>query len=610
MTVKETVKYPSFGLLLKIVRFIMRFLLIAASILFALEGFPQGEPPTRLKGWAQPSFLISNDVVVPFKQATRLAGTRAMIETGNKNLLENPSFNHSTITTGWTASDITTGTNTTSPDGRAVSLTATANDATFCQEYTFPGSTEWEGLPAKISILAKSDDDSAEICEMRNGSEDTCVPIEGDIWTEYRIPTFMPDTSFGVCIKIGDSGDSAVIDDVFVGLGDGSVESVVSRSAVIDLTGSGDFTEGEVLVTRVGRQVTVSTVSNLIHSSADTVESTVGVLPSWARPLENKTNVVIFGSAFILEYRARANGSIGCSYRDWAGGFTSRSNCTVDGTISYSVQDELSTVNVIQTQKAQRCEVIDVSSDANFTAGEFKVCRDQMGRVTIQRDLSLANITFSNTTSVLSDGAVIPEWAAPAGVTRNAYQATDDAGGLRTIRVGEDRKIGFQFGGNRTSSADFTITYLAADAETSQATILGNFKANSIDGGIEVEEGKKFVMGHAVFAGGDIATNCTSSPCLRYVPIGIGSEMTLNRVGTGNYRLVMSNLKPNSLVFCNCHTSNTESACSVRSQTPPSSLSIITDGSGDVEIDIYSRSVSDGALSDRRVVIQCFTEAP
>src|SRR5690606_6893015 len=60
----------------------------------------------------------------------------------------------------------------------------------------------------------------------------------------------------------------------------------------VDLTGSGDFTVGTLLIKRVGDHVTIQSTSTLTFSSATDINSASGAIPEWARPPSTVRNAV------------------------------------------------------------------------------------------------------------------------------------------------------------------------------------------------------------------------------------------------------------------------------------------------------------------------------
>ena len=60
--------------------------------------------PYGFKGQQQSTTLYSNVLQGQNNLVTNMGGINALLETGNKNILTNPSFEHATFSTGWTNS--------------------------------------------------------------------------------------------------------------------------------------------------------------------------------------------------------------------------------------------------------------------------------------------------------------------------------------------------------------------------------------------------------------------------------------------------------------------------------------------------------------------------
>lgn len=101
------------------------------------------------------------------------------------------------------------------------------------------------------------------------------------------------------------------------------------RSQVVDLTASGSFTGGTVLVHRVGQCITISVLTDLTHVSASVVASAVAAIPSWARPAANKTNIYGLATVQLHEITIGSDGTLTTSYFDNA---FAASNKTSSGT--------------------------------------------------------------------------------------------------------------------------------------------------------------------------------------------------------------------------------------------------------------------------------------
>lgn len=77
--------------------------LIIAELLFCSQALAGAlPPPVSIKSQAGTKLLPKWNLQVPANQATNMGGIDALIETGSMNLLANPGFEGSTVTTGWT----------------------------------------------------------------------------------------------------------------------------------------------------------------------------------------------------------------------------------------------------------------------------------------------------------------------------------------------------------------------------------------------------------------------------------------------------------------------------------------------------------------------------
>jgi len=88
---------------------------IIASILITSQCFA-GLPPTSVKGQSDSSSIVKFNFQTPNNQITDLGGPKALIETGNDNLLKNPGFEAATVDTGWTCTSMNQESTTTAED--------------------------------------------------------------------------------------------------------------------------------------------------------------------------------------------------------------------------------------------------------------------------------------------------------------------------------------------------------------------------------------------------------------------------------------------------------------------------------------------------------------
>jgi hypothetical protein len=181
-----------------------------------------GLPPTNLKPQEGVNLTTFN-FEVPNKQGTKTGGVNSLIETGNKNLLENPSFEHLTFSTGWTFTG--TGSLTAEPTiiqsgKKSAKLEMTAQTAKLCQESTI-NAAQLAGLDMTMSVWIKGDAADGKICPYANGTEITslCQNISTlNQWNEYVTVFPAGSTSSGLCVEYASTTGTVYIDDAHVGV--------------------------------------------------------------------------------------------------------------------------------------------------------------------------------------------------------------------------------------------------------------------------------------------------------------------------------------------------------------------------------------------------------
>jgi hypothetical protein len=165
---------------------------------------------------------------------------------------------------------------------------------------------------------------------------------------------------------------------------EGFVQTIIERSAVIDLTGSGDFTSGSISVKKVGDQVAISVLTNCVHGNMSSPNSSTGILPVWATPSGNKTNIYESATSENRTFIVRSDGQIGFLYRQHGGTLQNRTSSGSTGSIIYDVPDSdpkplLSTsevqgqVSKIQVTRAASLTLVDNTNNLiEYDNEEFK----------------------------------------------------------------------------------------------------------------------------------------------------------------------------------------------------------------------------------------------
>jgi len=199
-------------------------LLFFAILMIATMAKAQTPPPVSVKGQGSSTKLLPKwNLQVPNNQATNLGGIDALIETGNSNILVNPSFEHATADTGWTLS-AGTFINDNSPvhGQRNAQITLSAQSLDFYQDSTLYASQFADGVQGLASVRVRTTLSGVRVCSRQNGvvTHNLCVNVANNgKWGLYKVPFILGGTSNGISINsnaVSLTGDIE-IDDAFVG---------------------------------------------------------------------------------------------------------------------------------------------------------------------------------------------------------------------------------------------------------------------------------------------------------------------------------------------------------------------------------------------------------
>lgn len=195
-----------------------------ALFLVTLSAYGQGDLSGNLRSQAAPSVAnLFGNLQVPNRQATKTGATSALIETGNKNLLVNPGFEHSAYSTGWTTSGTATysGTTTTSEvlSGlKSFKAVASAQTIDLVQDTTLYASAR-AGSQMFWRFSAKNTAAGVTACVRKNGVKQTgsndCLTLAADGVTKpYELAFLANGTSNGIVIDAASTTGTLIVDDV------------------------------------------------------------------------------------------------------------------------------------------------------------------------------------------------------------------------------------------------------------------------------------------------------------------------------------------------------------------------------------------------------------
>ena len=209
----------------------MKFLTLIFFMIMAMSESFAGLPPTTL-GSQNGGKATTFNFQVPKKQATKVNGA-SLIETGNKNILENPSFEHQTASTGWNLSlGMLILRTSESIDGpRHLELSLSGESLEFYQDSTIGYDAFSDGVQGLAYIYVKTALSNIYVCARNAGVREhinKCVPVtSNNKWGLYKVPFILGGTSNGVGVYSLDTSGNAVavtgsvkVDDAFVGAQD------------------------------------------------------------------------------------------------------------------------------------------------------------------------------------------------------------------------------------------------------------------------------------------------------------------------------------------------------------------------------------------------------
>lgn len=167
--------------------------------------------------------VTSEEIQFPNNLLTETGTNKYLSESGNKNILDNPSFEHSTFSTSWTNS-VGTFTQEASVliDGKAsAKLVLSAQAMSLTQSSTLYAAQFADGVQGLAMVRIKSDV-AVKVCSIQAGTVSTsnCVTTNTDSkWGLYKVPFILGATSNGISISTNGTlvTGTVIVDDAFVG---------------------------------------------------------------------------------------------------------------------------------------------------------------------------------------------------------------------------------------------------------------------------------------------------------------------------------------------------------------------------------------------------------
>lgn len=193
--------------------------LLAAFLTISLNAY--AIPPVSVDSEVTAVGNYVQNVKLPNEQATQLTSRNTRVETGNTNLLKNPSFEHMTVGLGWTTTNATPALETSAVVEGKKSLKLTLSGALATTQDSSINAANLVGLQGVSSIKIKTSNVTGlKVCARNAGVTSTslCVNVTADgTWKHVSIPFIMTATSNGIAITSTGTSGIVYIDDAFVG---------------------------------------------------------------------------------------------------------------------------------------------------------------------------------------------------------------------------------------------------------------------------------------------------------------------------------------------------------------------------------------------------------
>lgn len=179
------------------------------------------------------SAVTLEEIQVPNNQLTETETNKHLIETGNSNLLINPSFEHPTVTPstfGWSIPAGTKAASSSAVNGSKSIQVTLANETLAANQDSLINAAQFaDGVQGLASIRVKTSLAGIRVCPRKAGSVETslCVTHSGSgRWELLRVPFILGGVSNGISVNsTANVTGTVLLDDAFVGAVDLKVDT-------------------------------------------------------------------------------------------------------------------------------------------------------------------------------------------------------------------------------------------------------------------------------------------------------------------------------------------------------------------------------------------------
>lgn len=237
-----------------------------------------------------------------------------------------------------TAADVGRGKASATWDATATGHTLSSQQATLANRL--------DGNLCHGSLWYKDGDANID-AKVIDGSANELVSVTlatASVWTKVELPFTCPSSdTVGIVLEATANSAEITIDDAFIGYkkyaqsGEPGLINYYNKTV---LSGNGDLSGSSVAkVERINDQVTITAIVNngFTHSSSSGPASNAGLVPEWARPAVNQSNIYVGNASFIYRVIVSSNGTLTFRYLDPGDGTPTNTVNTQNFSITYSV---------------------------------------------------------------------------------------------------------------------------------------------------------------------------------------------------------------------------------------------------------------------------------
>jgi hypothetical protein len=615
-----------------------KFLTALFALVFTLQA-TASYGPVSIKGQADASAEVLTNLQVPNGLATKTGNRTWLMESGNNNILTNPSFEHQTASTGWTnsAGTVAAETSVKIHGEKSLKITLSSEALTLYQDSTRYQAQFADGVQGLAYVWVKTSVSSIYVCQRSAGVSlvsstfSYCVAVNNDNkWGLYKLPVVLGGTSNGIEIASYNSlgVSTAVTGDVYVDGADLATSEAIETVDDSKLAGESYFagttsctwtrtstTIGAFTATAAcpGPTVTYSNLGEWQTTDANLPRQTINNLPagtykatfilaSFTSTVANTAFAINDGTTTCAATHGEGNTVVGavtvqCVFNYSTSGNRSFELYTASTTGTVTVQN-----GVTSPQVNSRFILEYYGSQRVYSSQCGASCENHLTGSSTSAGVVADTLDWINGNASISSTAVydLTPTTGTFTTTPNCGCSNNNDGECSYVKSSSSNtslRFATENSSGTLTASSFTFWCDKAGADfTATRTITGSFK--------EVPKTPGFTNPKTCYiwnAGASNTTSCTSSPCTEYFD-SCGTASACTRSGVGNYSCQWGNgtWAANSYLFCGGSTGTFEVA----------ERAVISDANGSSGAIATNTLNSSGAAVDSYFSYWCTGAAP